>query len=140
MATGTMNTEIKNNKLLEKVKSTMKNKDYVIYTAPYILNIVGIRSKTRNANLFDDKMVVFYNDNKGNEIIKEYDKFTTDPGQEYLDKWDSKERGCAILKENQYIDTWIIDYHNRTKPDKNTMHWCNLDMLTCIEISIKISF
>lgn len=134
MATGTVKTEIKNNKFLEKVKSTMKNKNYVIYTAPYILNIIGIRSKTRNANLFDDRMVVFYNDDKGNEIIlskngnKEYYDITTDPGYSSLgyvepfhnnktdlarnkykpNMWKS---GCAILKEGQYIDCWQISIH-----------------------------
>lgn len=39
---------------LEKVKNTMKKLNYEIYTKPYILNIVGIRSKTRVANKFDD--------------------------------------------------------------------------------------
>ena len=99
------------NTLLEKVKNTMKKLNYVIYTAPYILNIVGIRSKTRVANKFDDKLVVFYTDEKGDEVFKEYDKFTTDPGNKSLKKWISTEKGCAILKNNQYIDTWIIEKH-----------------------------
>lgn len=97
--------------LVEKVKATMKSINYIIYSAPYILNIVGIRSKQRNANLFDDKLVVFYNDDKEKEIVKEYDKFTTDPGNKSLKKWSSTEKGCAILKNNQYIDTWIIGKH-----------------------------
>jgi len=120
--------------LVEKVKATMKNKNYVIYSAPYILNIVGIRSKTRKANLFDDKLVVFYTDDKGKEIVKEYDKFTTDPGNKSLiekcpigntvEKDLRKDGrsynktnnlasldGCAVLIEGQYIDTYKKDLH-----------------------------
>ncbi len=107
---------------LEKVKNTMKKLNYEIYTKPYILNIVGIRSKTRVANKFDDKLVVFYTDEKGSEVVfskttektgngKEYFDFTTDPGITVLEKWSSNEKGCAILKANQYIDTWVIGKH-----------------------------
>lgn len=97
--------------ILEKVKIAMKKLNYELYNKPYILNIVGIRSKTRVANRFDDKLIVFYNDKNQKEISKVYDRFTTDPGNKSLLKWNSKEKGCAILKNGQYKDTWIIGKH-----------------------------
>jgi hypothetical protein len=121
--------EGKSNTLLEKVKAFMKKQNYEIYTKPYILNIVGIRSKNRVANKFDDKLIVFYTDENSKEILfskttpqtgngQEYFDFTTDPGITYLEKWSSTEKGCAILKKGQYKNNWIIGYHLIKKPDK----------------------
>lgn len=95
--------------MLPKIKSILKRRGFRLYTRPYELNIVGIRSKNTRANRFDDEIHVFYKVNglKWNYHIY---KVTTDPGTFWL-KNPSDPQGTAILNQGQYVDAYEIGLH-----------------------------
>lgn len=80
-------------------------------TKPYNLNIIGIRSRNRIPNAFDDEICVFWKyDNRW--TIRRF-KVTTDPGLAYL--LDPLNRsGTAILKEGQYRGAYRFGLHRNT--------------------------
>tara|TARA_R110000744_G_scaffold232318_5_gene350407 strand:+ start:884 stop:1603 length:720 start_codon:yes stop_codon:yes gene_type:complete len=85
-------------------------KGYKIYEKPFQLNIVGVRANTTVPDKFDDIIYVFYKDDKGKWLGKAYPA-TTDTGTYWL-KNPMNSKGSALLKEGQYIDTWIRRLHN----------------------------
>lgn len=93
---------------LRKVIAYLKKKKYVIYKDPYKLNIVGVRS-SKLPNRYDDKMFVWYYDDKNKLINYEY-PITTDPGTYFLLNPINK-LGTACLKAAQYINTYSLGYH-----------------------------
>jgi hypothetical protein len=93
---------------INELLDALKEKNYQVFTKPYMLNIVGVRT-TEQPNKFDDTMCVFYKDDSDKWILKEY-PCTTDPGTYYLLK-PMNNLGTAILKEGQYIDTWSRGKH-----------------------------
>ena len=93
---------------INQLLDTLKEKNYQVFTKPYMLNIVGVRT-TEQPNKFDDTMNVFWKDDNNKWILKQY-PCTTDPGTYYLLKPMNK-LGTAILKEGQYIDGWKRGLH-----------------------------
>lgn len=95
--------------MLSLVKTISKQKNYVLYTKPYQLNIWGFRNKETKANRFDDEIHVFY---KTNAFNWEYHIFkaTTDPGTYWLYQ-PMMPQGTAILAEGQYRDTYALGLH-----------------------------
>jgi hypothetical protein len=86
-----------------------KSKGYKIYDRPYELNIWGIRSQSTVPNKFDDKLAVFWKDDKNKWQGKMY-VVTTDPGTFWLKEPMSK-LGAAILKEGQYVGAYKTGLH-----------------------------
>jgi hypothetical protein len=86
--------------MLNKIKALLRFKRFKLFTRPYELNIVGLRSKSIFPNRFDDELHVFY---KINPVNWEYHifKITTDPGTFWL-KNPMQPQGTAILAEGQY--------------------------------------
>ena len=74
----------------------------------YDLNLVGIRSRVRRADSFDDLFCVFYKQ-RGLWIEERYN-CTVDAGAYWLEN-PYKKKGCAILKAGQYKGVWSIDMH-----------------------------
>lgn len=95
---------------LQDIVASMKRRGYVVYTDPYRLNIVGIRSPETTSRYFDDKIAFFWYDNKG-VLIGKICPATTDPGVYFLRDNPMNAQGTAILKAGQYIDTYEIGYH-----------------------------
>lgn len=96
--------------MLQKLISTLKRQQFRIYTAPYQLNIVGVRSDSVRPNSFDDRMHVFFRDNKGKWRHYQW-PITTDPGTYWLNS-PMHPKGTAILKGNmQYRDAYSISLH-----------------------------
>jgi hypothetical protein len=95
--------------MLPKVKSILRRKGYRVYTRPYELNIVGIRSKNTRSNRFDDEIHVFY---KTSPIKWKYHvyKATTDPGTYWLQN-PMEPQGTAILAQGQYENAYEIGLH-----------------------------
>ena len=93
---------------VKTIIKTLKSLGYKIYDKPYQLNIVGIRV-TEEPNKFNDPIIVFYKDDNGKWIFKQY-KGTTDPGTYWL-KSPMNNLGTALLKEGQWIDAWKIGMH-----------------------------
>jgi len=92
----------------------LKREGYATFDSgkDYDLNIVGIRSPNRSANLFDDKIIVAY---QVDQIWRaEHFKATTDPGTYWLTK--EGYRATAILKAGQYRGAYKIGLHRGTYP------------------------
>lgn len=92
--------------------NALKGKKYIIYTRPYELNIVGVRSKNNVAGKFDDKLFVFWKNNKNKWEGKSYN-ITTDPATYFLENPLSN-LGSAILKEGQWKDAYGIGLHRNS--------------------------
>jgi len=95
--------------LLAKLRTALKRKGYKIFSRPYELNIVGVRSPSVVPNSFDDFINVFYRDEKGAWVDHTFPA-TTDPGTYWL-RQPMNVDGTAILVEGQYLDTYTIDLH-----------------------------
>src|SRR5262245_26782015 len=95
--------------MLSLIKTISKQKNYVLYTRPYQLNIWGFRNVQTKANRFDDEIHVFY---KTNLLKWEYHIFkaTTDPGTFWLYN-PLMPQGTAILAGGQYVDTFELGLH-----------------------------
>lgn len=103
---------------LQKIKAILRNKDYTLFSRPYELNIVGLRSKSIVPNRFDDEIHVFY---KVSTLNWHYHIFkaTTDPGTFWL-KQPMQPQGTAILAEGQNINCYELGMHQ-----ENTSRWFN---------------
>jgi hypothetical protein len=101
--------ELKRGKIKALIR-TLKSKDYTVYEKPYQMNIVGIRKDSTKPNSFDDKIIMFWKDDKKNWEGYEAPA-TTDAGTYWLDNA-TKSKGTALLKEGQYKDTYKLDKHN----------------------------
>ena len=95
----------------ETIYKALKFKCYHIFEAdekPYNLNIIGIRNNNRKPNTFDDWIVAMWK-YKGQWTFKSY-QATTNPGLYYL--WHpSSPSGTAILKEDQYLNSFKLGFH-----------------------------
>jgi hypothetical protein len=94
-----------------KISNTLKRLGYKVFTKPYELNIIGLRT-TDQPNKFDDTLVLFYTDDKGAQIYKEY-PITTDPGTYWLNN-PMNVNGTAMLKAGQYLNTWAQGLHRNS--------------------------
>ena len=98
---------------LAKVQEVFAEKKYAFFTkGNYNLNIIGVRSPIKEANSFDDTMLVIYK-KYDKWIIKEY-PITTDAGLYWLEHPMNK-KGTALLVPNQYRSTYKIDGHGTTR-------------------------
>ena len=98
--------------IAENLKAVMDKKDYVFFEeGTFNVNIVGIRSKEKKSNIFDDTMLLVYK-NKKKEWEVQSSVITTDQGEKYLvDPISTK--GAAILVPNQYRGVYCVDIHAR---------------------------
>lgn len=97
--------------VLNDIISRMEKKAYKVFKhdyKAYNLNLIGIRSQSREANTFDDFIGYFYR-YEGQWQFKLY-KATTDPGLYYLNQPLNK-KGTAILKANQYRSAFTLGLH-----------------------------
>ena len=97
---------------IRSIINALKGKKYVVYTRPYELNIVGVRSKNNVAGKFDDRLFVFWKNDENKWEGKTYE-ITTDPATYFLQKPLSK-LGSAILKEGQWKDAYGIGSHRKS--------------------------
>lgn len=95
--------------MLSRIKAILKDFGYILYTKPYELNIVGIRSKSVIPNRFDDEIHIFYQTKEGKWNYHMY-SITTDPGTYWL-KNPSYTQGTAILSDNQYVNAYALGMH-----------------------------
>jgi len=98
-----------NRRQINGLKSTIAGLGFKLFTKPYELNIVGERKDSTISNLFDDKLYVFWVDDKGKWSGREY-PITTDPGTYWL-KNPMNVNGTAILKAGQYLNSHAIGLH-----------------------------
>ena len=94
---------------LKSIVNTLRKKGYVVYTDPYKLNLVGIRTGAETSINFDDYIAYFWYDDKG-VLQGKVCEATTDPSVDFL-KDPMTGKGTAILKSGQYINAYIIGTH-----------------------------
>jgi hypothetical protein len=95
--------------MLSRIKGILKDNGFVLYTRPYELNIVGLRSQSTKSNSFDDEIHVFYTTSEGKWNYHVYPA-TTDPGTFWLNN-PAYEQGTAILPQGQYRGAYAIGLH-----------------------------
>jgi hypothetical protein len=95
--------------ILQKIKAILRHNKYQLYSRPFELNIVGIRSNSNTPNRFDDELHVFF---KTSALNWQYHIFkaTTDPGTFWLNN-PMQEQGTAILEQGQYLNTYSLGLH-----------------------------
>lgn len=99
--------------MLALLKSMLAQNSYTLFTRPYELNIVGVRSNSTSSNRFDDALHVFYRANVKGVMSWQHFQFaiTTDPGTYWLNN-PAYEAGTAILKPGQYQNAYKIGLHH----------------------------
>jgi hypothetical protein len=95
--------------MYQAIQQAMQKKGYTIFTNPFQLNIVGIRSPNSKANSFDDTINVIY---KTDSVIWVQHSFkaTTHPGLYWLTN-PGNPAGTAILKPGQFSNSHRIGLH-----------------------------
>jgi hypothetical protein len=96
--------------MLAAIVHAIQLRNYQVYTRPYELNIVGIRTDITAVNRFDDEIHVFFRNNS-NRWIHYIFPATTDPGTYWLEN-PIHPQGTAILRQGQYQGTYQIGLHN----------------------------
>ncbi|MES2386486.1 MAG: hypothetical protein V4543_00685 [Bacteroidota bacterium] len=94
---------------VSSVISVVVAKGWRVFTRPFELNIVGIRSANLRSNRFDDVMCVFWKDDAGTWQGRQY-ACTTDPGTFWLEN-PMQPQGTAFVCEGQFIDCWSQGLH-----------------------------
>ena len=135
---------------IKRLVSLLKGKKYIVYTKPYQVNMVGVRNKGTNPTKFDDKMYVFWKNDKNFWNGREY-AMTTDPSTIYL-KDPMNKVATPVLPNGQYVDAWKLGKHRgqytalvQRKPfcvyrDYNRNAWIdfNVEDKTCGKFGINI--
>ncbi len=95
--------------MLAALLNALLYKTYQVYSRPFELNIIGLRSESVIANRFDDEIHVFFKNNSG-KWIHYFFPATTDPGTYWL-KSPMHPQGTAILMQGQYRNCYQIGLH-----------------------------
>lgn len=95
--------------ILQKLKAIIRHRKHRLFTRPFELNIVGMRSDQTTPNRFDDEIHVFYKVNAHRWNYHVF-KATTDPGTFWL-RNPMQAQGTAILAEGQYVDAFSLGLH-----------------------------
>lgn len=98
---------------VDKIIATMNKKGYRHFTDPWVLNIVGIRSKTKQqgtaaTDKFIDYIIMWYYDNN-NKRIDAKSIITTTPARSYY--VGTASGNFNQMLPNQYKDAYIIGLH-----------------------------
>lgn len=81
----------------------------VFVNGPYNLNLIGVRSPSRIANVFDDRIHLVYRDDRGSWVDLCF-RCTTDPGAYWLEN-PMRVDGTAILVPGQYRGAYRLGKH-----------------------------
>ena len=91
---------------LEQIKKVFSQKGHEFFDS---LNIIGVRSSSTQANVFDDWLYLTYRD--GNGIMKTHEfSITTDPGAYWLQN-PINVNGTSILVPGQYKNSHTVGLH-----------------------------
>jgi len=95
--------------MLVSIINALKFKNYEIYSRPFELNILGVRSDSAIPNKFDDTIHLFFK-NSQNLWVHYAFPATTDPGTYWL-KSPMHPQGTAILMQGQYRQAYQVGLH-----------------------------
>jgi len=97
-------------KVVTAIIKVMNSNGYTVYNRPYEVNIVGVRSETNVSNKFDDRLYIFWKNDKGVYEGADY-PITTDPGAYYLNQLGfDKKSGAFIASPGQYA--YRVGHHH----------------------------
>lgn len=100
---------LKNKLSVAYLQQIVESKGYKFFTKDdWNVNIIGVRGPVKEANKFDDTMLIAYKD-RGQWFLKEW-KITTDAGTYWLEN-PMNSKGTAILVPGQYRSVYKIDRH-----------------------------
>ncbi len=92
------------------LKNLFQKKGYTFFDkGQYNLNIFGIRTKNKKADLFDDCIGVCYLDKDNQKVCHSF-RATTDAGTYWLKNPQNK-KGTALLVPNQYKSVYKLGLH-----------------------------
>lgn len=89
--------------------SAMSRMGYVVDSRDLAVNLIGVRSKVREAGRYDDRLYLLRR-HDGEWLLDKWD-ITTDAGLGYLIRPINAD-GTAGLVPGQYLNTWTIGIHN----------------------------
>lgn len=95
--------------MLDTLRNALSGRGYRVFTRPFELNIVGVRSATQVPNAFDDRLHIFFVNREGKWQHHSFPA-TTDPGTHWL-RTPMNSNGTAILKPGQYRDSHALGMH-----------------------------
>lgn len=95
--------------MIEKIRTALIQQGHRICMRPFEMNIIGVRSRNRTPNSFDDYIHVFYMDATANWRMFSFPA-TTNPGTHWLQN-PLNANGTAILKPGEYIGAYHIGLH-----------------------------
>lgn len=96
----------------KNIKALVESKGYKFFTGEFNINMIGLRSKNRQVDNWDDFFILCWQEGKKN-MIWVNDQFTTDPGIYYMQQKLLNPNGCAILACGQYKGVWKIGKHGK---------------------------
>jgi hypothetical protein len=96
------------NNLVTKIFSVMRSKNYVVFTRPYELNLIFVRT-SQVENAFDDFLLCIYKTDRGEWVVDLYE-CTTDPGWYYRQN-PINPKGTGYVKPGQYINSHTMGLH-----------------------------
>jgi hypothetical protein len=100
---------------LPTILSVVQDRGHVVFTKGLLnLNIIGVRSSSRQAGAFDDELRVVYKETPTVWVEVAW-PITTDPGLTYLHA-PMRTQGCAILCPGQYRSSHRIGMHKGRYP------------------------
>ena len=92
------------------MKNVYEKKSYKFFDdGKYNLNIFGVRTANKVADMFDDWIGVCYKDNSDNKVVGTF-RATTDAGTYWLKNPENK-KGTALLVPNQYLGAYKLGMH-----------------------------
>lgn len=92
-----------------KIVDVLEQNNLHVYTRPYELNIIGVRSNSRITDKFDDYIYICFKNGIGTWENHRFNA-TTDPGLHFINK-PMNGSGTAILKQGQYKGTYQMGMH-----------------------------
>jgi len=97
----------------ELLKDVLEEKGYAFFDGnkSLNLNIIGIRSSSRDSTKFDDTILLVYREKGTKEWIVHSYEITTEPGPSILRKPINPD-GTAVLVPDQYRGVYKIDTHS----------------------------
>lgn len=97
-----------------KVKTAVEKAGFKFFSGEMNINMIGIRSKNRQVDNWDDFFVLCWQEGKKN-MIWVNDQFTTDPGIYYMQHKLLNPKGCAAMVPGQYRGLWKIGKHGKNQ-------------------------
>lgn len=93
---------------IEQLTTALESKGFTLFPGKYNVNLIGVRSKDKTPNVFNDKLYVILEGDKGKELHTF--SITTEPGTFYLNN-PMNVKGTAVLPPGQYKRTWQLGKH-----------------------------